>query len=332
MDLKRQSRKPVEERLQLFVFTYNRAASLRKLLGYFAQSPFRRCAFTILDNCSTDDTPRVFEEFKSQFSDLRHVRHRKNIGGLANYLRCVEYAEKEYSWIITDDDDYDFSQSLDVVEKIEEGVADLVSVGIQGHSLPLGYEGRVDEFARSHPFFLGHSLVPALIFRTSLFTPDCLRKGYDNCHTMFPHFPFLASLVHEDRLIYVSRAKMITAGVNYGYSTLAYLRGWMQSSAAIADREVSRLALNNVFAGLRFYHMLVYSIITEKKYRPKKYLNDFDQLFKEALIHSPGNFLKLYLSLPLLLMPAPLHAMVWKVYANYRRKRGQPLPNFDEER
>lgn len=332
MDSTASRQKPVHEQLQLFVFTYNRAASLRKLLGYFSKSPFRNCAFTILDNCSTDGTPAVFEEFKTQFGDLRHIRHRKNIGGLANYLRAVEYADTEYSWIITDDDHYDFSQIEDVVAKIESGSVDLISVGIEGHTLPEGFEGAVESFAQRHPFFLGHSLVPALIFRTSLFTPDCLRKGYDNCYTMFPHFPFLASLVRADRTIYVSQRKLITAGVNYGYSTFAYLRGWMQSSASIPDRKVSRIALNNVFAGLRFCHMLVYSIITEKKYRPKKYLRDFDQLFKEALIHSPLNFLKLCAFLPLLLMPAPMHAMVWRIYEDYRRKKGQPLPNFDEDR
>jgi glycosyltransferase involved in cell wall biosynthesis len=322
----------LSDKLELFVFTYNRAKALRNLLGCFAASPFIGCSLTILDNCSTDGTPGVCEEYTEVFPRLKHLRHPKNIGGLANYLRAAELAKAEYCWILCDDDNYRFDQINDLVETLKTSSADLISVGVEGHKIPGGYRGSVRELAEKHPFILSHSLVPSLIFRTSLFTSECIRLGYDHAHTMFPQFPFLADLVRRNASIHVSREKIIVPGHNYGYSTFAFLRGWMQSAAATPEKEIRKLALRDVFSGRQFYLMIIYSFLTERTFRPKLYRKDFSLLLKNALICSPFNFLRLLFFSPLLFLPRFAHQRVWNAYSEYRRKQGKPVPNFDEMR
>src|SRR4051812_46629261 len=115
--------------LELFVFTYNRANSLQAFLDAFSNSPFRDCRITVLDNCSTDRTPDVCRGMSGRFRDLRHIRHPKNIGGLANYLRAIELASTEYAWVLTDDDHFEFDCE-DLLEKLQSSSVDVVSVGL----------------------------------------------------------------------------------------------------------------------------------------------------------------------------------------------------------
>src|SRR5690349_20144371 len=99
------------DELELFVVTYNRAGALRRTLEALLVSPFSGCAITVLDNASVDETPAVCEEFAGRFARLRTVRHARNVGFGANYLRAIELARAPYTWILADDDDYDFSDA-----------------------------------------------------------------------------------------------------------------------------------------------------------------------------------------------------------------------------
>src|SRR4051812_15580028 len=97
--------------LEIFIFTYNRAESLKRTLLQLAAEPVRSCRITVLDNHSTDATPEVCTGARNFLPNLRHIRHSKNIGGLANYLRAIEVAEAKYTWVICDDDSFDFTKA-----------------------------------------------------------------------------------------------------------------------------------------------------------------------------------------------------------------------------
>src|SRR5688572_3907752 len=219
----------------------------------------------------------------TRFSRLCHVRHPKNIGGLANYLRAIELANTEYTWVICDDDHYAFDCE-DLLKRIAESSVDVLSVGLAGHQTPGEFSGGARKLAQSAPFFFEHSLVSTLIFRTRLYSPELIRAAYDNVYTMFPHFPFLASLVERDVSIYTCRNKMITAGVNLGYSGFAYLRGWLQSVRSIRNSEVRRLAYRDVFKGSPFWHILLFSILIERSHRRSRYRGNYLELLTVAAI------------------------------------------------
>jgi glycosyltransferase involved in cell wall biosynthesis len=322
----------IEDRLEIFVFTYNRAPSLERTLEQFASSPFRVCRITILDNHSTDDTPAVIELLGKKLPRLRTIRHLKNIGGLANYLRAPEHSESEYTWVIADDDSYDFSDVRDILEGLEEGSSDVISVGVTGHSLPGGARASVREFALTHDFFLSHSFVPSLIFRTSLFDGDVLRAGYDNIDTMFPHFPFLIRLAESDLKLMVSRQKVITKSNNVGYSTFRFLTGWSKSCRRIQDRRLRRKAISEVFGTRIVVKNLIYCVLTERAFRPDVQWLEYKELVRQTLLLNPLISITILGFLPLIAAPDFLFRILWERYRKYRDRLGLPLPNFDETR
>jgi glycosyltransferase involved in cell wall biosynthesis len=321
----------IDDVLEIFIFTYNRADFLARTLGQFASSPFRNCTITVLDNHSTDHTSAVCERFKLKLPRIHHVRHPKNIGGLANYLRAIELATGEYTWVICDDDIYDFSNVSDVVEGVLSRELNVISVGVEGHELPGGYFGAIRDFALLHPYFLSHSFVPAMIFRTGLFDSTLIRRGYDNIETMFPHFPFVASLAERNEAIYVSKSKIIRKSVNVGYSTFRFLTGWAQSCRKIADVRLRRKALSEVF-GKPLLLNLLYCILTERAFRPQHYRAEYRELLAQSFVARFFLGLKIAAFAPLVFMPNVLHRFCWSKYRDYRERNGLPLPNFDEAR
>jgi hypothetical protein len=220
----------------------------------------------------------------------------------------------------------------DVLEEVLRGEADAVSVGVDGHTLPAGARGRLKQFALEQDFFLSHSFVPSLIFRTGFFDSTILRKGYDNIDTMFPHFPFLISLVERDCSIIVSKEKVITKGNNVGYSTFRFLTGWAASCRKIPDRQLRRKAASEVFGGAIFIKNMIYCCLTERAFRPASCWTEYRDLLFAALGLSSGTALKALLFLPLVLGPGLLHRIAWSRYKRHRARIGLPLPNFDEKR
>jgi glycosyltransferase involved in cell wall biosynthesis len=320
------------QHLEIFIFTYNRAESLRRTLSQLTVEAVRGHNVTILDNHSTDATPEVCAAAKNSLPNLRHIRHPKNIGGLANYLRAAELAQSKYTWVICDDDSFDFSKAADVFAEVEEGSADIISVGVNGHTLPGGEGGALRTFALRHDFFLSHSFVPSMIFRTELFDADCIRAGYDNIDTMFPHFPFLIRLADSDRSIYVSREKVITKSNNVGYSTFRFMTGWLKSCRRFTSSSLRAKALSEVFAGQNFFKTLLFSILMERQFRPVRCRAEFRELRAEAARTNRLIWSKLLMLAPLVLMPSVVHKALWRKYAQYREQQGSTLPTFDEAR
>lgn len=320
------------DKLEILIFTYNRGPSLERALTGFEVDPVRNCRITILDNHSTDSTPEVCARAAQRLPNLVHVRHPKNIGGLANYLRAVELARAEYSWIICDDDTYDFSKASDLFDEILSGKSDVISAGVQGHNLTPAARGNLYDFALGEPFFFCHSFVPSMIFRTSLFDPDTIRAGYDNIDTMFPHFPFMIKLAETNRSIYVSREKIITKSNNVGYSTFRFMSGWLKSSRRISNPQLRAKVIAEVFGGSTFLKTAIFSLLMERRFRPDCYRSEFADLRAEAGRTNRLIWLKLLALTPLVAAPAAIHSHLWNRYSAYRQKLGMPTPNFDESR
>lgn len=322
----------MEEHLEIFIFTYNRAASLKRTLQQFSHESTHKCRITVLDNHSTDATPAVCEEASRVLPNFRHVRHPKNIGGLANYLRGIELAEKPYTWVICDDDSFDLSKAGDVFAEVRRGEIDIISVGVRGHELTPGKRGALLQFALEEPFFFGHSFVPSMIFRTALFDSETIRAGYDNIDTMFPHFPFLIKVAEENRRVMVSQEKVITKSNNVGYSAFRFMAGWIKSCRRFRNGKLKRKVIGEVFGGEAFFKTVIFAILVERQHRADRYREEF-----RALLQATGSvdrllWLKLILFIPLVVAPKFMHGMLWDRYSRYRAARGSVTPNFDEER
>jgi len=242
---------PLEDQLEVLCITYNRAGHLDRTLGQLVDSPLERCRITVLDNASTDATPEVCARRSADLPHLQTVRHPKNVGASANYLRAVELATAPYTWVICDDDSYDFARFGDVSQAICSGEFDLISLGSAAgtYRWVRGLATTTTELRRVKPgFHFISSFVPSLIFRTDLFDSTALSQGYRAAGNLFPHFPFLNACVSQRRSLYIAQEQVLfrNEGQNV-LSPLHFLTLWVNNCRTIADPQLRSQVIFEAF-------------------------------------------------------------------------------------
>jgi glycosyltransferase involved in cell wall biosynthesis len=323
----------IEDQLEIFIFTYQRAQLLGRTLEQLAESPFQNCHITVMDNASTDTTRQICAELKQKLPNLKAEHRRKNVGCSANYLLCAEWAQKPYTWILCDDDEFDFSDCSDWIERLKNQDVDLISIGIEGHQMPSGVTESARKLALEVPdYFLCHCFVPSMIFRTELFSSQLITAGYHNAETDYPHFPFVAATAVQGWKMYVTQRKVINKGTNAGYAPARPLTGWLKSCAKIEDREIRSKAISEVCGGLRWIKNMLYVIAMEKRHDAPHFRRDWKALKESSWKLSIFLGLQSLALSPLAWGPKWTDRQLWKLYAWYRKKSGQPLPEYDGSR
>src|ERR1043166_8326715 len=71
---------------------HNGAAHLAESLESALSQTFNDIEFVLVDDCSTDDTVAIAEEFARRDSRVRLYRNPRNMGLVANWSRTVELA------------------------------------------------------------------------------------------------------------------------------------------------------------------------------------------------------------------------------------------------
>ena len=254
----------IEEKLEILLITYNRYKDLDNTFKQFLDSPFSDCKFTILDNCSDDETPEICTKYQKLFPNMNIIRHVKNIGGNANVLRAFEISSSLYTWIICDDDSYDFSDCLDIINAIDSGKFDLISPGSPAEQdWERGLTTSIKKLVRKGSFyFVAKFFVPGTIFKTKLFDSLCIVNGYSNAHNLFPHFPFVNKSFENDFSIYISKKKIINMGQHNTapFSIVYFLAGWINSCSLIKDKNIRK---NAVYSLSRWLN--ISSLVFDKK-------------------------------------------------------------------
>lgn len=301
----------IEDKIELCIFTYNRARSLDRTLRQLQDSPFGRCRITILDNTSTDQTPEVCARWAQKMANLRVIRHAKNIGASANYLRAVETSTSLYTWVLCDDDTYDFSDCQDVLDEIEAAHFDWICVGAPGQAeWEHGLRTTTRElWKKGSRFFPVHTFVPCLIFKTELFDSECMALGYANAVNLYPHKRFITKGLEQNFSEYVSRKVIVirdnSTNVNHG---LHFLSVAFSSTATIPDRHVRRITLYHATARRsQWLRMLAEVIVVAKLDKPEKARRVPRQFAQMALACVGGEQRMRFLLLtPLILIPSGL--------------------------
>ena len=92
--------------LTIAIPTYNRNEILLKTLESLLPQLAHRTRLLVLDNCSKVPVAETLTALLASYpeADCRIVRHRANVGGNTNILRCFELCETEWMWTLGDDD------------------------------------------------------------------------------------------------------------------------------------------------------------------------------------------------------------------------------------
>ncbi|MBM3606390.1 MAG: glycosyltransferase [Alphaproteobacteria bacterium] len=103
------------------IVTFNRSAKLMKVLDALERQTLRPDIVLVVDNASTDDTPRLVEARALADHRLRHLRLPKNLGGAGGFHAGMEAAYHmgaQYFWV-SDDDAY---PEPDAIERLHDAL------------------------------------------------------------------------------------------------------------------------------------------------------------------------------------------------------------------
>jgi len=85
---------------------YNNEATLSETLDSIVNQTYKNIIIKIFDNASTDNSIDILREYEKRYSNIKVFQNEKNIGGEANFTKCIENMEGEYSAIFHSDDVY----------------------------------------------------------------------------------------------------------------------------------------------------------------------------------------------------------------------------------
>ncbi len=160
----------IEDKLEIVIPTFNRCEKLGITFSYLLgeNSPVKNCDITILDNCSTDDTPNFVKKIAEKHPNVKYRRNARNVGIWGNLLRANEIASREYFWVLGDNDTYNWKCFNEVHKGIEAG-ADVLVVTY----------GDCDWKPKDLRTWVvlpgGWDICPCLILKTSNITDEMLR-------------------------------------------------------------------------------------------------------------------------------------------------------------
>lgn len=251
----------MKNKLEIVIPTWNRSKYLERTLIQFQNSPFFNYKITIIDNNSSDDTPKVCEKYKQIFPNLNIIRNNKNIGLSGNILYSYTIATAEYMWLVGDNDNYDFSDCSEIFNEIEKSEIDLIF--IQGNKGENEINLKTTTINELYEKGYGYDVlgimrtISAYIFKTELYTSECIQEGYDIAKYLYPQLAFVKKAIKEDFTVYLTskRIRIADSNPHVTYNTLELINGWV-SSLLILDKKHRN-------AGLKEYlgHHLMYTII-----------------------------------------------------------------------
>lgn len=301
----------IEQRLEIVIITYNRASFLQRTLEQLSASPFVDCRITVLDNYSTDDTRQVAQRVAPLFPDFKIVTHPKNIGGNPNYLRAVEISTLPYTWILCDDDNFNFYEITDLLAALASDKYDILVVGSTTHQpweagLSLSARQAVQ---RGASYYFGLSFIPSIIFRTAFFDNACLLEAYNLVRSWYPQLAVLNKALSVDALIYYSRSRLVMRNeVNEStFSPLSWYANWVDSCSYIKDPAIRCEAIDRA-TSLRGYLMsLAFWIAIEKHHHSKVFWKTIATIFVGS---SAIQRFKLMIFIPLMVVKFPLFFLI----------------------
>lgn len=201
----------LKEKLQIVLITFNRAERLKNTLTavFSDDSPVKDFDITIVDNNSTDNTADLVKEFCVRFPNLKYRKNRYNIGGNANIARAFEIPEKEYFWILCDDDLYDWS-AWEEVEKAIESNPDLIIVS----------RGEFRKKINLGTITKQLTFLPSAIYKTANIDNDIIYGAHFNIPFLFPHLALVCALINSGKIenrVIVSKDIVIPDNLNHEY-------------------------------------------------------------------------------------------------------------------
>ncbi len=164
----------------------------------------------IIDNCSSEPAAEVLAPSLTQYAGacVRIIRNKTNVGANANILRCIEYCETEWVWIVGDDDEVSPNAVETIIRHIEEHRECLLL------NFPFDDKRKTGKSTRGLGQFLD-ALDPSAdvpwiassVYKVSALAPN-LRFGYQFAYSMLPHVATLLMSFDEGQTCFFATERI----------------------------------------------------------------------------------------------------------------------------
>lgn len=277
------------ENLEIIIITYNRASKLRSTLEqiFSDKSPVKNINITILDKKSDDKTCEIIKEYVERFPNLKHVVHKRNIGGNGNIARAFEYSSFKYLWVLCDDDDFDWDNWSEIEQAMESN-----------HDIIYTCTELIRDKNNVGQLLHQATLVPACIYLTSRINDNIMQNIINTVNTMFSQVMLSADiLINNKGRCYIPQKdilkrfldpdetdSVITRGIDSGEShpsmALVFWHiGFIQAIRIIKDRKTREFVIENVNFNDKWNQSFFNYMLTVIEYNYKNKKNSFTNMF-----------------------------------------------------
>lgn len=90
--------------VSILIPVYNRANLVGETIESARNQTYKNIEIVIVDNCSTDGTWELLQEFAQKDNRIRIFQNPENIGPVRNWKRCIDEAKGEYAKLLFSDD------------------------------------------------------------------------------------------------------------------------------------------------------------------------------------------------------------------------------------
>ena len=190
----------------------------------------------VLDNCSDQDYLTLFKNAPDlnsliESGVLKVHRNSTNIGMSANLMRSFEFADEEWMWMLSDDDEIYPGALATIFDAMNEYGEEFGFIKFSSpRSEPKGdtaelrsLEDFLDWNSASDAAFNGFLFISNGIYRVADFKP-LLGIGYNYAYTYIPHFMMLTFYLESGHSLIISRERIVDyvpPEVGYSYGMVA---------------------------------------------------------------------------------------------------------------
>lgn len=219
-------------KLTIAIPTYNRNEILKKNISYLLPQLFEEVVIVIYDNCSDIPVSETLKEELNSFSNLKVIRNEANIGLSGNLVRCIEFCETKWVWLLSDDDEPNENAVKNIFRYINE-YPELHFVNFKSNYVlqrekdiqVTGVNEFMEEAESIHNLFL----MSVGLYNVEKVRPF-IRFAYLYSYTLVPHFVMLVvSLKNSGKVIFskeiVISHQGTTKEMNTGWSFLPLCLG-----------------------------------------------------------------------------------------------------------
>lgn len=119
------------ERVDILLATYNGENYLVEQLESILSQTYSNFRLLISDDCSTDGTRKILEEYKERDSRIQLFFQGKNLGVIKNFEYLLKKVESKYYMLSDQDDIWKENKIEKSVEKLENSESDLVYTDLE---------------------------------------------------------------------------------------------------------------------------------------------------------------------------------------------------------